>query len=60
MPDNKIKKEYEELLRKADEIPGIKELSEVYGSYEAVLQQSQEYLMETRQRSIVSTTNSTQ
>ena len=57
MVPKKIELEYEELIKKSQEQPGIKELMIVYGNYENMLQQSHEYLMGMMPRSIISSNN---
>lgn len=57
MTQEKIELDYEELIKKAQEQPGIKELMMVYGDYESLIQQSHEYLMGMMPRSIISSNN---
>lgn len=57
MVPEKIGLDYKELIQKAQEQPGIKELMLVYGNYESMIQQSHEYLMGMMPRSIISSNN---
>ena len=59
MKKDDLKKEYDELMKNAQAQPGIKELMSVYGKYENLIRQSHEYLMGTRPKEIISTTNNT-
>ncbi|MEM3064476.1 MAG: hypothetical protein QW177_03790 [Candidatus Nitrosotenuis sp.] len=45
-------------MKEAAKQPGIAELMKVYGKYDELVRQSNEYLANTRPRSIISTTNS--
>jgi hypothetical protein len=57
MAEEKEEQEYDELIKKAQEQPGIKELMLVYGDYERMMRQSHEYLMVMVPRSIISSNN---
>jgi hypothetical protein len=59
MPEEDIDSQIEELLKRAQEQPGIAELMAVYGRYEEVVAQSHEYLAGTKPKSIISTTSET-
>ncbi|MBU3902453.1 MAG: hypothetical protein KJ886_01540 [Candidatus Thermoplasmatota archaeon] len=49
--------EYKKLMTRAKKMPGIAELMEVYGQYELLLRQTQEYLGEMEPKIILSTTD---
>jgi hypothetical protein len=51
-------KECSELIRRAQQQPGVKELSQAYGYYDRLVRQSNAYLAITRPKVILSTTNS--
>jgi len=57
MSDSKIKLEFDELLKRAQEQPGIADLMFVYGQYDEMLQKSREYLGEMKQKVIISTSS---
>ena len=59
LPENTINEDYNRILKKAREQPGITELLEVYGQYETVLRLSSEYLAGIKAKTVVSTTDST-
>jgi hypothetical protein len=51
--------EYETLVRNALKQPGIKELMEVYGQYEDLVRQTNEYLFNVTPRPEITSSNST-
>ena len=55
----KIDQEQKELIKKAQEQPGIKELMITYGHYEELIEQSNKYFAEILPKSAISTTNNT-
>ncbi|MDD2665894.1 MAG: hypothetical protein PHD13_00050 [Methanocellales archaeon] len=57
MMQEKIELDYKELIKRAQEQPGIKELMIVYGDYESMIQQSHEYLMGMMPLPIISSNN---
>ena len=57
MVKGEVKSDYEELMKRAQEQPGIEELVVVYGGYENMIQQSHEYLMGMMPRFIISSDN---
>jgi hypothetical protein len=54
MDGSKIKLELDELIKKAEEQPGIADLMFVYGQYDEMLQKSREYLEGVRPKDIIS------
>ncbi len=54
-----ITEEYNEIIKRAQEQPGIADLMQVYGHYEELLKQSYEYLANISPKIIISTTNTT-
>jgi hypothetical protein len=50
--------EHQDLIKQAQKQPGIKELMEAYGYYDRIAKQSAEYFARTRQKVIVSVSNS--
>jgi hypothetical protein len=56
--DSSLVSEYSDLIKKAQQRPGLKELLQLYGQYEAAVRQSREYLSIIRPKMMISTTNS--
>ena len=56
--ERKLASEYEELIKKAQEMPGIIELMKVYGQYEEMIYKSNYYLGAIKPKIISSTTDS--
>lgn len=54
MGESKIKLELDELIKSAQEQPGIADLMFVYGQYDEMLQKSREYLEEVEPKVIIS------
>jgi hypothetical protein len=50
--------EHQDLIRRAQKQPGIKELTEAYGYYDRIATQSAEYFARTGQKIIVSVSSS--
>jgi hypothetical protein len=58
MAKSSLAKEYADLIRKAQQRPGLNELLQLYGQYEAAIRRSREYLSIIKPKIIISTTNS--
>lgn len=56
--DSIMANEFNDIIKKAQEQPGIVELMQVYGNYESLVKQTNAYLGNTRPKIIISTTNS--
>jgi len=54
MGESKIKLELDELIKSAQEQPGIADLMFVYGQYDEMLQKSREYLEGIKPKGIIS------
>ena len=50
-------KDYEELIRRAKEQPGVAELIKVYGDYDLLLKQTNEYLSGGQPTVVISTSS---
>jgi len=57
MSERKIKLELEELIKSAQQQPGIADLMFVYGQYDEMLQKSREYLEGVKPKVIISTSS---
>lgn len=55
MKESEIKSDLDQLIKRAQEQPGIADLMLVYGQYEELLRKSHEYLAEMRPKSVVLT-----
>ncbi len=53
-----ITEEYKEIVKRAQEQPGIAELMQVYGQYDLLVRQSHDYLSRTQSKTIIATTSS--
>lgn len=56
MSDNELDEEYNDLLNKSKEQPGVKDLMELYGQYDKVIQRSRIYL-QGNMRKVISSSN---
>ena len=54
-----LSKEYQELVKKAQQQPGVVELMKVYEQYDELLKRSYEYLSGANPKTIISTTDTT-
>ena len=57
MDNAQLTKDYNDLISEAQRQPGISELMEVYGGYDAMLKQSREYLEGYKTKSKILTTS---
>ncbi|HJH25957.1 MAG TPA: hypothetical protein C5S37_04100 [Methanophagales archaeon] len=57
MSERKIKLELDELIKSAQQQPGIADLMFVYGQYDEMLQKSREYLEGVKPKDIISTSS---
>jgi hypothetical protein len=56
--NSSLAEDFNEIVKKAQEQPGITELMQVYGNYDSLVKQMNVYLGNTKPKIIISTTNS--
>ena len=56
--EKSLSEEYQEIIRRAQQEPGIKELSKAYGRYDQIARRSQEYFTNMRRKSVIFNTTS--
>lgn len=53
-----LSEEYQEIIKRAQQEPGIKELSKAYGRYDQIAKRSHEYFATIRRKSVIFNTTS--